>query len=184
MEQIGGALHTAHRAGVVHRDLKPSNVLLDEDCNAYLADFGIAKNLGNPNLEDQTQAGMVIGSPAYMSPEQISAEPIRPQADIYSLGVMLYELLTGTRPFLGPTPLDLIQQHLYAPLPPLASNKQGLPAAFDDVIARATNKDPLQRYAEVDLLLADFKQVMQTGRLATTTIELAAPIAPIEIVNP
>ncbi len=78
LEQIAGALHTAHRAGVVHRDLKPANVLLDEDRNAYLADFGIAKNLGNPNLADQTQAGALIGSPAYMSPEQIRADTIRP----------------------------------------------------------------------------------------------------------
>ncbi|MGH6961717.1 MAG: protein kinase domain-containing protein [Dongiaceae bacterium] len=118
IDQVGGALHAAHRVGVVHRDLKPANVLLDEDENAYLADFGIAKNLGNPNLEDVTQIGAFIGSPAYSSPEQIRAEPIRPQADIYSLGVMLYELLTGDRPFIGPTPLDLIQQHLSAPMPP------------------------------------------------------------------
>ncbi len=105
MEQIGAALHTAHRAGIIHRDLKPANILLDEDNNAYLADFGIAKNLGNPNLADMTQPGMVIGSPAYFSPEQIMAEPVKPQTDIYSLGIMLYELLTGQKPFQGPTPI-------------------------------------------------------------------------------
>ncbi len=98
--QIVAALHAAHRVGVVHRDLKPSNVLLDEDLNAYLADFGIAKNLGSP--DELTQVGMIIGSPAYMSPEQVRSEPVRPQADIYSLGVMLYEMLTGAKPFSAP----------------------------------------------------------------------------------
>jgi len=89
LEQIGRALGAAHRAGVVHRDLKPANVLLDEEQNAYLADFGIVKNLSNPNLEDLTQADAIIGSPAYISPEQIRSEFVRPQTDIYCLGVML-----------------------------------------------------------------------------------------------
>ncbi len=121
LEQVGSALGAAHRAGIVHRDLKPGNILLDEYGNAYLADFGIAKNLGDPNLEGQTRADEIVGSPSYFSPEQIRSETVKPQADIYSLGVMLYELLTGTKPFLGPTPIDLIQQHLYNPLPPLAN---------------------------------------------------------------
>ena len=80
---------------MVHRDLKPANILLDEEGNAYLADFGIAKDLGTRVSPYQTDASAVVGSPAYISPEQISAEPITPQTDIYSLGVMLYELLTG-----------------------------------------------------------------------------------------
>ena len=99
VEHVAGALAAAHRAGVVHRDLKPGNILLDEDGNAYLADFGIAKNLSTPNFEDQTQADVIVGSPAYISPEQIRSEFVRPQTDIYALGVMLYELLTGTTPF-------------------------------------------------------------------------------------
>ena len=81
--------------GVVHRDLKPANILLDDEGNAYLADFGIAKDLGQRVSPYQTDASTVIGSPAYISPEQIRAEPITPQTDIYSLGMMLYELLTG-----------------------------------------------------------------------------------------
>ncbi len=95
LEQICSALNAAHRIGVIHRDLKPANVLLDEDNNAYLADFGIAKNLGDPDFENQTQADAIIGSPQYMSPEQIRSLSIRPQTDVYCLGVMLYEMLTG-----------------------------------------------------------------------------------------
>ncbi len=180
VDQIGGALHAAHRAGVIHRDLKPANVLLDEDQNAYLVDFGIAKNLGNPNLEDVTQIGAFIGSPAYSSPEQIRADPIRPQADIYSLGVMLYELLTGARPFMGPTPLDYIQQHLQVPLPPLSAHHAGLPAALDAVIARATAKDPLERYPDVLSLLADLRSVIGKQLLVTSDQpRIATPQLPI-----
>jgi WD40 repeat protein/transcriptional regulator with XRE-family HTH domain len=178
LEQIGSALGAAHRAGVVHRDLKPANILLDEDSNAYLADFGIAKNLGNPNLEDQTRADEIIGSPAYFSPEQIRSETVRPQADIYSLGVVLYELLTGARPFQGPTPIDLIQQHLTAPLPPLAAHRAGLPAVLDAVIARATAKDPLDRYPDVETLVTDVRRVVVGGAAAVLAAPAVAPELP------
>ena len=161
MEQIGSALSASHRAGVVHRDLKPANVLLDEDNNAYLADFGIAKNLSSPSSE--TQADMVIGSPDYISPEQIRSEFIRPQTDIYALGVMLYEMLTGTLPFRGPTPIDVMSQHLNTPLPLLAENRIGLPKALDDVIKHATAKDPLQRYENVELMLNDLRTALGAG---------------------
>jgi serine/threonine protein kinase/DNA-binding XRE family transcriptional regulator len=120
MEQLCAGLHAAHRAGVIHRDLKPANILLDNDGNVYLADFGIAKHLDNGHGAEATMEGTVIGSPAYISPEQILAEPVKPQTDIYSLGVMLYELLTGHKPFKGPTPYAFIQQHLTEPLPLLA----------------------------------------------------------------
>ncbi|MEP7188753.1 MAG: protein kinase, partial [Roseiflexaceae bacterium] len=95
LEQIGAALTFAHQLGVVHRDVKPANILLDTDGNAYLADFGIAKELSRPTPNDQTADNAIVGSPAYLSPEQIRDEPITPQTDIYSLGIMLYELLAG-----------------------------------------------------------------------------------------
>jgi WD40 repeat protein/transcriptional regulator with XRE-family HTH domain len=163
LEQICFALNAAHRIGVIHRDLKPANVLLDEDVNAYLADFGIAKNLGDPDFEHQTQANAMIGSPQYMSPEQIRSLSIRPQTDVYCLGIMLYEMLTGALPFAGPTPLDMIQQHISMPIPPLSARKSGLPAALDGVIRRATAKDPEQRYADVLSLFDDFRQAL--GRM-------------------
>src|SRR5689334_4775711 len=108
IEQMGAALGAAHRAGVVHRDLKPANILLDGEQNAYLADFGIAKNLARP-AEESAFGGVYVGSPAYSSPEQIRAEPITAQTDIYALGVLLYELLSGHKPFDGPTPVAYIQ---------------------------------------------------------------------------
>src|SRR5258708_30319836 len=89
VDQIAGALAAAHRRGVVHRDLKPDNILLDEDGNAYLADFGIAKGASTDDLEGREN---IIGSPAYLSPEQITGQSITPRTDIYSLGITLYEL--------------------------------------------------------------------------------------------
>jgi WD40 repeat protein/serine/threonine protein kinase/DNA-binding XRE family transcriptional regulator len=163
LEQICSALNAAHRIGVIHRDLKPANVLLDEDNNAYLADFGIAKNLGNPDIENQTQVDAMLGSPQYMSPEQIRSLTVGPQTDVYCLGVMTYEMLTGSLPFTGPTPFDLIQQHMNMPMPPLSARQAGLPAALDAVIGRATAKDPADRYQDVLSLLSDFR--MALGRI-------------------
>ncbi len=177
LEQVGSALGVAHRAGVVHRDLKPANVLLDEDQNAYLADFGIAKNLSNPNLEDQTQVDAIVGSPAYISPEQIRSEFVRPQTDIYCLGVVLYELLTGHAPFYGPTPIEVLHQHLSAPLPPLAARRAGLPGALDAVIERATAKEPMARYPDVEGLLADLRRAVR-GELQPVVIKTLTPEAP------
>ncbi len=174
LEQICAGLHAAHQTGVIHRDIKPANILLDEDGNAYLADFGIAKNLTEIN-GGVTSGEMVIGSPAYISPEQIMAEPIKPQTDIYSLGVMLYELLTGHKPFKGPTPVAYIQQHLNEQLPLLAaapqtskvsktfevSSQSTIPTPLDIVIGRATSKDPQERYPDILSMLADLRQAMK-----------------------
>ena len=175
VDQVGAALSAAHRAGVVHRDLKPANVLLDEDENAYLADFGIAKNLSSPNSETRVDA--VIGSPDYISPEQIRSEFVRPQTDIYALGVMLYELFTGSLPFHGPTPYDVMVQHLNTPLPPLAAQRSGLPKKLDAVIEHATAKEPLERYASVDQMLTDLHQALTPGpaRREETSVPPAVP---------
>jgi WD40 repeat protein/DNA-binding XRE family transcriptional regulator len=166
LEQVGAALHAAHRVGVIHRDLKPANVLLDEDGNGYLADFGIAKNLSDPDLEDLTQADSIVGSPAYSSPEQIRSEPVKPQADIYCLGVLVYELLAGRQPFQGPTPIDYMMQHLNQPLPPLEAHP-----VLDPVIQRATAKDPLDRYPDVPGLLADFRQAVTGDRSVAVAVD-------------
>ncbi len=157
LEQIGPALGAAHRAGIIHHDLKPSNVLLDDDQNAYLTDFGIATN-HNYSLSPQSQLNMLVDVPDYISPEQIRSEVAGPQTDIYCLGVMVYELLTGTVPFQGPTSIEIMHHHLNAKIPPLAANRGGLPKAIDKVIERSTAKKPLERYQDIESLIADFRQ--------------------------
>ena len=114
--QLTDALGYAHAQGVVHRDLKPANVLVDANGNLFLTDFGIAKILesASPSL---TQTSAVMGTPTYISPEQASALPIDQRTDIYSLGVMLYEMVTGQVPFVADTPLGVIIKHLSEPLP-------------------------------------------------------------------
>jgi len=175
MEQITKALSAAHRLGVIHRDLKPANILLDEDDNAYLSDFGIAKNLGN--LNNLTQVDAIVGSPNYISPEQIRSETIRPQTDIYCLGVMLYELLTGALPFQGPTPLVVMYKHVTTPLPPLPPQRADLPPALDQVIAQATAKDPLDRYPDAEAMLGAWRKAL--GSRAAGSARVAASKKPL-----
>jgi WD40 repeat protein/serine/threonine protein kinase/DNA-binding XRE family transcriptional regulator len=182
LEQVGAALAAAHRQEVVHRDLKTANILLDDDDNFYLADFGIAKDMGEADPADLTPAGAVVGSPAYLSPEQIRAEPVTPRTDIYSLGIVLYEALAGVKPFQGSTPVALMQQHLSAPLPPLRTHRPDLPAALEVVLQCATAKHPADRYADVagmvvDTLAALGAQARSVGQpaVATQTPALAAP---------
>jgi WD40 repeat protein/transcriptional regulator with XRE-family HTH domain len=191
LEQICAGLYAAHQAGVIHRDVKPANILLDDADNAYLADFGIAKITSNGHA-GETLEGLVLGSPAYISPEQILVEPVKPQSDVYSLGVMLYELLAGRKPFDGPTPFALIQQHLNEPFPSLAAHSPDLPPALDRLIQRATAKDQAQRYPDVLSLLADFRNALVTGDRGRETGQGSHPGLPspvsdqsfIELTNP
>ena len=178
LQQFGQGLVVAHRNGIIHRDIKPANVLLDEDGNAYLADFGIAKQPDWMIEGDKTETGVIVGSPAYLSPEQILSEPVKPQSDIYSLGVMLYEMLTGQKPFPGPTPVLYIQQHLND-VPPPISQFDGLPVELDIVFTRATARDTENRYANVQELLSDFGAIAQglpeNGNVITLKTAVSAP---------
>ncbi len=182
LEQVAGALSAAHRQGVVHRDIKPANILLDEEGNAYLSDFGIAKDLtGEMQL---TADGAIIGTPDYISPEQIKNEPVTPQTDLYSLGAVLYETLTGEKPFPDSSVINLIHLHLNQPVPLVSASRPDLPAEIDTVIQRATAKRPADRYANALEMAVAFRAAL--GGLEFLAVEtLPEPIAAVtELYNP
>ena len=141
--QTADALDTAHEAGLIHRDIKPQNVLIDERDHAYLADFGLAVTSSEIGI---TQTGQFVGTIDYVSPEQIRGEPATAMADVYALGCVLYEALTGVVPYPRPTDAAVLYAHLSDP-PPVPSREQpSLSPAFDAIVARALAKDPHTRY--------------------------------------
>jgi serine/threonine protein kinase/tetratricopeptide (TPR) repeat protein len=143
LQQIAAALDYAHRQGVIHRDIKPSNIILDLEGNAFLSDFGIARYSGEAGL---TASG-ILGTPTYMAPEQSTGTGhAGPQADIYSLGVLTFELLTGTLPFEAETQLALAFKHLHEPPPDASQRNLGLPGAVDGILQRALAKKPQERF--------------------------------------
>nr|MDJ0962527.1 protein kinase [Acidimicrobiia bacterium] len=154
LEQVGAALGAAHRAGVVHRDLKPANVLLDRDGNAYLSDFGIAKDLG----AEATETIGIPGSPAYMAPEQLEDGEITPRTDQYALGLVLYEVLTGRRAHEAGSVGATVTRQLHEPLPSVHEQRPDVPAGVDDVLTRATAKNAAARYSDVFELMGAFRR--------------------------
>src|SRR6478609_6049072 len=148
--QILRAARFAHRRGVIHRDLKPHNVILDEDGRARVTDFGIAR----AGASDMTLTGSIMGTAQYLSPEQAQGYAVSAASDIYSVGVILYELLTGAVPFEGETAVAIAFKQVSAvPRPPSELNP-ALPASLDAVVLRALAKDPIERYADDDELIA------------------------------
>ena len=144
--QVASALDYAHRQGVVHRDIKPSNIMVDEEGNAFLGDFGLARLARPPGAAGLTLPGTVLGTPGYMAPEQaVGAGDLDQRADIYSLGVVLFELLTGELPYKGDTPVSVAMAHVNEPIPRATGLDPGLPAAVDQVLAAAMAKDPKDR---------------------------------------
>ena len=147
--QIADALETAHGEGVVHRDVKPENILIARSGHALLADFGIARAaLGDAKAETVTQAGMAVGTVAYMSPEQaLGEQSIDARSDVYSLGCVLYEMLSGTPPFDGPTAMSVLTKHLTAPAPDIRSRRAEVAPGVATVLLAALAKEPDQRPA-------------------------------------
>ena len=167
LEQVGAALTFAHRNGVVHRDVKADNILMDDDGNAYLSDFGIAKEVG----ADAGSQGTIEGTPAYLAPEQIRGGEVGPQSDVYAFGIMLYEMLSGKRPFAELTLATLVYKHLNEPLPMIDHDELNLPPAFNAIIQRATAKDPEERYPDAWTLVQEFQKTLRQGS-ATVELEL------------
>jgi predicted Ser/Thr protein kinase len=144
-EQTASALDYAHRRGVVHRDMKPANIMLDESNWAYVCDFGVAK-VPDAKL---TQTGGTIGTPAYMSPEQLFGRPLDGRSDQYSLAVMVFELLTGRHPFEAESVADIIQMHCTVPPPLLSEFLTDLPEPLVEGVVRAMSKEPAERFDSV-----------------------------------
>jgi oligopeptide transport system substrate-binding protein len=163
VDQVAGALETAHQNGVVHRDLKPSNILLDEAGNGYLSDFGIAKHLLGTTVG--TPTGAIIGSPAYMSPEQITAGEVTPRSDLYSLAIVIYEILTAETPFGDIEPAAMLYRQVHEPIPLVTQHDPSLPAEIDTVLQRATAKNPTKRYATVSELFIAVEDALVPGNL-------------------
>jgi serine/threonine-protein kinase len=143
IRQVAEALEYAHKSEVIHRDIKPSNILIDKNGQTFLADFGIAKIASTTQF---TSTGALIGTPAYMSPEQCKGVDLTHVSDLYSLGVILYEALTGDVPFDSETPLSVLQKHLTEPVPSLREFRPDLPASFDRMISKALAKEPEDRF--------------------------------------
>jgi serine/threonine-protein kinase len=163
MDQLADALAYAHRRGTIHRDIKPSNVLFrDEACReAVLTDFGIGRLVSDATM---TMSGSVLGTPAYMSPEAVQGQRVDGRADIYSLGIVFYEMVTGRVPYTGDTPLSVIMKQVNEPLPPLSEIKPDLPDPVVAVIEKMLQKDVNQRFQSADELL-DAMRSLPTGTL-------------------
>jgi serine/threonine protein kinase/ligand-binding sensor domain-containing protein len=175
LAQLADALQYAHDHGVVHRDVKTSNVLTGENRECYLTDFGIAKLAAG--AAHFTGTGSVIGTPAYMSPEQCNGLPVDARSDIYSLGIVLYEMLTGALPFEAETPVAVVLKQINEPLPPPRNLNPAIPEAVEQVLFRALAKEPDDRFQSCQSF-ADALQAAYQSFTEHQTAALAAPTTP------
>ncbi len=153
MEPVLGALAAAHRAGLVHRDVKPENILLSDDGAVKVADFGLARAIeADPS---STRTGLMMGTVAYCPPEQISRGSADARSDVYSAGVVLFELLTGTAPYAGDSAMAVAYQHVNSDVPPPSTRRPGIPPQLDEIVLRATHREPAGRPLDAGALLAE-----------------------------
>ncbi len=192
--QVCEGLSEAHRLGVVHRDLKPSNIIIDRQGNARIMDFGIARSVHAKSL---TGEGVIVGTPEYMSPEQVEGKEIDPRSDLYSLGIVLYEMVTGHVPFEGETPFTVgIKQKSEKPRDPRETNPQ-LPADLAQLILRCLEKDPARRFQSADEVRLDLQKIEKslptteraaakrkpmTSREITVKFQLKKAVAPAVVI--
>ena len=175
--QVADALDHAHRHGVVHRDVKPENILLAEG-HAWLADFGVARAEGGVS-ERLTETGMVVGTPAYMSPEQAIGEVgLDGRTDIYALGCVVYEMLTGKAPYRGGTPAAVLAQQLTSPVPSLRAARAGAPEWIDRVVSKALSKAPADRFATAAGLAAALVAPRATEAVAALPADKSIAVLP------
>lgn len=155
IKRVSEALDAAHAKNIIHRDVKPSNILFDNTGEAFLSDFGIAKSKTITDDEGE----WLVGTPAYMSPEQVKGEKVDGRADVYALGVMLYRLLTGELPFSSNSTTALINAHVDMPIPDVRDVKTNIPAVWQEVVAKAMAKDPNDRYPTAGDFARDVEEI-------------------------
>lgn len=170
LRPVLGGLAAAHRAGLVHRDVKPENVLISDDGEVKIADFGLVRAVAAAGI---TSASVILGTAAYLSPEQVRDGSAGPRSDVYSAGIMTFELLTGRTPFTGDSALSLAYQRLDTDVPPPGGVIDGVPAQFDDFVRRATARDPAYRYADAIEMRADLDAI--ADELALPDFSVPAP---------
>jgi beta-lactam-binding protein with PASTA domain/predicted Ser/Thr protein kinase len=177
--QILRAARFAHKRGIIHRDLKPHNVIIDGEGRAKVTDFGIAK----AGASDMTQTGSIMGTAQYLSPEQAQGHPVSAPSDLYSVGIILYEMLTGRVPFEGESAVTIaLKQVSEAPVPPSRHNPQ-VPPALEAVVLRALEKDPARRFADADEFIAALEHanpaIAGPATAATSVLQATGPMIPI-----
>ena len=152
-----GGLAVAHREGLVHRDVKPENVLISDDGDVKIADFGLVRAIAEAKI---TSTSVILGTAAYLSPEQVSTGDATPASDVYAVGILAYELLTGATPFTGDTALTVAYQRMDNDVPPPSTVIGGVPAQFDELVMRATARDPAGRYADADDMASELEAIV------------------------
>ena len=170
--QILSALRFAHRNGIVHRDIKPHNVIVDGDGRVKVMDFGIAR----AGASQMTEAGSIIGTAQYLSPEQARGAPVDQSSDLYSTGVVLYELLTGSVPFTGDTPVEIAMKHLGQTPEPPSARRPEVPRDLDYVVLRALAKDPSERYRTAAEMDSDLERIGRGVGVSAETAEAATSV--------
>jgi beta-lactam-binding protein with PASTA domain/predicted Ser/Thr protein kinase len=170
--QILAAVGFAHRNSIVHRDIKPHNVVVAPDGRLKVTDFGIARS----GTSQMTETGSIIGTAQYLSPEQAKGAPVTPASDIYSVGIVLYEMLTGAVPFTGDTPLEIAMKHLSATPKPPSDLRPEIPHELDSIVLRALAKDPADRYQSAEEMDADLARAVRGQAVAPETEEAATQV--------